>query len=213
MKSMKRFTLFVVLFVMSSVYISNAHAELIEGKNYLTISNSGGAQNGEKIEVMEFFWYGCSHCNHLHPYLKNWLKTAPSDVDFKYVPAIFRTNWVPAAKLFYSINAIGAMDMLHDKIYSAIHQNKINLHKESVLFNWIEQQGVDLKKFKDAYQSFTVQSQVAKATQMTRQYKLSGVPSLIVGGKYMTSGGMTNTPEETIKVLQELIDKVRQERS
>ena len=105
------------------------------------------------------------------------------------------------------------MDALHDKIYNAIHQNKINLHKEPVLFNWIKKQGIDLKKFQNAYKSFTVQSQVAKSTQMTRQYKLTGVPSLIVGGKYVTSGGMTHSPQETIKVLGQLIDKVRKERT
>lgn len=210
---MKRLAIFITLLLMSLVCANNAHADLVEGKNYLTISNSGWSQSGDRIEVMEFFWYGCSHCNNLHPYLKKWVETAPADVDFKYVPAIFRKNWVPAAKLFYSINAIGAMDALHDNIYNAIHQNKINLHKEPVLFNWIKKQGVDLKKFQNAYKSFTVQSQVAKSTQMTRQYKLTGVPSLIVGGKYVTSGGMTHSPQETIKVLGQLIDKVRKERT
>lgn len=212
MKLMKRFTIFMILLMMSLVGVNNAHAELVEGKNYVKLSNGGWPQTGDKVEVMEFFWYGCSHCNNLHPYLKKWLETAPADVDFKYVPAIFRKNWVPAAKLFYSINAMGAMDALHDKIYDAIHRKKINLHKDPVLFKWIEQQGIDLKKFKNAYQSFTVQSQVSKSTQMTRQYKLTGVPSLIVGGKYMTSGGMTRSPQDTIKVLNELIEKVRKER-
>tara|TARA_R110002073_G_scaffold287129_2_gene451832 strand:+ start:3012 stop:3659 length:648 start_codon:yes stop_codon:yes gene_type:complete len=206
-------TILLLLLSIGLISITSARAELIEGKNYTVLPTPQPIQDNGAIEVIEFFWYGCSHCNHLHPHLKIWLQSIPDDVNFRYVPAIFRTNWVPAAKTFYAIEAMGIKDALHDKIYDAIHLKKINLTKEPVLFSWIEKQGIEREKFVSAYNSFTVQNQVARSTQMTRQYKLSGVPSLVVGGKYLTSGGMNKTPQDTIKVLEKLIDKVRKEKA
>ncbi|MDP1559271.1 MAG: thiol:disulfide interchange protein DsbA/DsbL [Nitrosomonas sp.] len=208
--------LLTFLFLLASLAFSgfsSADTEIIEGKDYALLTNPQPTRNSEKIEVLEFFWYGCPHCNNLHPYIKKWWKDIPHDVSFHFLPAIFRTSWVPAAKLFYAMEAIGATDKLHDKAYEAIHRDKINLNKESELFNWVEEQGVDRKKFMDAYHSFTVQNQVAKSTQMSRQYQLTGVPSLVIEGKYLTSGRMGGTPEDTITVLNKLIEKVRQERN
>lgn len=136
----------------------------------------------------------------------------PSDVSFRYVPATLRANWVSAAKIFYAIEAIGKTDVLHDKIYDAIHRDKIDLNQESILFDWIEKQGIDRKKFEDTYRSFAVQNQVAKSTQLTRQYQLTGVPALIINGKYITSGRMGGTPQDTIKTLEALIEKARKEK-
>ena len=136
----------------------------------------------------------------------------PSDIDFRYVPAIFRANWVAAAKVFYAIEASGITDVLHDKIYDAIHRDKIDLNNESILFDWIEKQGVDRKKFENTYNSFAVQNQVARSTQMSRQYQLTGVPALVINGKYLTSGKMGGTPQDTINTLEALIEKARKEK-
>lgn len=212
---MNRYRHLIVVFLMLSIslaYISKAHAEIAEGKDYTVLANPQPVQDASKIEVIEFFWYGCPHCYNLHPHLKDWLKNISSDVNFRYVPAIFRANWVPATKLFYAIDAIGATDHLHDKAYDAIHRDKIDLNAESVLFDWIEKQGVEKKKFENAYSSFGVQNQVSKSTQMSRQYQLTGVPALVVDGKYLTSAKMGGTPQDTIKVLDALIEKVRKER-
>lgn len=190
---------------------SSADMEVIEGKDYTRLNNPQPTRSGEKIEVLEFFWYGCPHCYQLHPHVKTWLKNIPEDVVFHYQPTIFRANWIPAAKLFYAMEAIDATDKLHDKTYDAIHRDKININNEPELFSWVEKQGVDRKKFIQAYQSFGIQNQVARSTQMTRQYQLTGVPALVINGKYLTSGKMGGTPEDTIKVLNKLIDKVRQE--
>lgn len=200
------------LFCFNLVSFTNAYAELVEGKNYTILKNSQPTRDDSKIEVLEFFWYGCPHCDSLHPHVKTWAQNIPSDVDFRYVPAIFRPNWTTGAKVFYTIEAMGLLDPLHDKIYHAIHRGKIDLSDEAVVFGWIEKEGIDRKKFEDTYRSFAVQNQVAKSTQMSRQYQLTGVPAIVVNGKYLTSGGMSPTPEDTIKTLNALIDKARKEK-
>lgn len=190
-----------------------ADTGIVEGKDYTVLSSPQPTQNADKIEVLEFFWYGCPHCNTLHPYIQAWLGTISEDIDFHYVPAIFRASWVPAAKTFYALQAINATKKLYDNIYDAIHLQKIDLNKEPVLFDWVEKQGIDRKKFEDAYKSFAVQNKVARSTQMSRQYKLSGVPALVVDGKYLTSGKMGGSSEDTIKILNQLIEKARNERN
>lgn len=195
----------------SFVFVPGAQSEIIEGKDYVVLAKPIPVENTGKVEVLEFFWYGCPHCYSLHPHLAAWLANLPADVNFRYVPAILRANWVPAAKIFHTIEAMGITGTLHDKVYDAIHRDKIDLNNDSVLFEWIEKQGFDRKKFENTYQSFTVQNLVAKSTQMTRQYELNGVPALIVNGKYITSGRMGGTPQDTIKTLNGLIEKARKE--
>ncbi len=191
--------------------IPGVHAEVVDGKDFTILKNPQPTQDSGKIEVLEFFWYGCPHCYSLHPHLKTWLMNVPDDVSFRYVPATLRPNWVAAAKIFYAIEAMGLINDLHDKIYDAMHRDKIDLNNETALFDWIEKNGVDRKKFESTYNSFSVQNQVARSTQMTRQYQLSGVPALVVNGKYLTSGRMGGTPQDTIKTLEALISKVRNE--
>jgi protein dithiol oxidoreductase (disulfide-forming) len=191
--------------------VSNARAEIVEGRDYTILSHPQPTDE-KSIEVVEFFWYGCPHCYELHPRIKAWLKRMPNDVSFRYVPAVFRANWIPGAKTFYALEALGVRDKLHDKVYDAIHLDKIDLTKDDVLFDWIAKQGVDRQKFIDAYNSFAVQNQVTRVTRMSKDYALSGVPTVVVEGKYLTSGRMGSTPEDTIRTTEELIEKVRKER-
>lgn len=211
---MNRQALAVLFFVFSFGFISlpAVSADIVEGKDYTVLAKSQPTGDSGKIEVLEFFWYGCPHCYSLHPHLKSWLANIPGDVSFQYVPATLRPNWVPAAKIFYAIEALGITGSLHDKIYDAVHRDKIDLNNESVLFDWIEKQGVDRKKFENTYQSFAVQNQVSRSTQMSRQYQLTGVPALVINGKYLTSGRMGSTPQDTIKTLDALLEKIRKEK-
>jgi len=197
---------------LSSLFGITAHAEPVAGQQYVELANPVPVSEPGKIEVVELFWYGCPHCYNLHSHLKTWLANIPGDVDFHYVPAILRPTWVPAAKIFYAIEALGIDNLLHDKIYDAVHRDKIDLNNESVLFDWIEKQGVDRKKFENTYQSFAVQNQVSRSTQMSRQYQLNGVPALVINGKYLTSGRMGSTPQDTIKTLDALLEKIRKEK-
>jgi len=212
MNQYKPLAVFFLVLSFSLINLSSARSEIVEGKDYTVLATPQPTQDGSTIEVLEFFWYGCPHCNSLHPHLKTWLMKIPKDVSFRYVPATLRPNWVSAAKIFHTIEAMGITDVLHDKVYDAIHRDKIDLNNESVLFDWIEKQGVDKKKFEDTYRSFAVQNQVAKSTQMSRQYQLTGVPALVINGKYVTSGKMGGTPQDTIRTLEALIEKIRKEK-
>ena len=212
MNQCKSLAVFLLLLSFSLINLASARADIVEGKDYTVLATPQSTQDSNTIEVLEFFWYGCPHCNSLHPHLKTWLINIPSDVSFRYVPATLRANWVSAAKIFHAIEAIGMTDVLHDKVYDAIHRDKIDLNQEPILFDWIEKQGIDRKKFEDTYRSFAVQNQVAKSTQMTRQYQLTGVPALVINGKYITSGKMGGTPQDTIKTLEALIEMARKEK-
>lgn len=211
MKRRQFFSAFLVLLSFSFIFVPGIRAEVVEGKDYAVLAKPIPTDNTGKVEVLEFFWYGCPHCYSLHPHLADWLTNIPADVSFRYVPAILRANWVPAAKIFHTIEAMGITSSLHDKVYDAIHRDKIDLNNDSVLFDWVEKQGIDRKKFENTYQSFSVQNLVSKSTQMTRQYELNGVPALIVNGKYITSGRLGGTPQDTIRTLNGLIEKVRKE--
>ncbi len=200
-------------FVMNLAEVLIAHAEIVEGRDYTVLSTAQPTESDPKhIEVIEFFWYGCPHCSDLHPYISRWLENKPVDVAFRFVPAIFRNNWVPGAKTFYTMESLGLTQTLHDKVYHAIHREKTDLSKEVVLFDWVAKQGIDRDRFGSAYNSFTVQNQANRSAQMTRQYKLTGVPALVVDGKYLTSGKAGGTPQDTISVLNQLIEKVRAEK-
>jgi thiol:disulfide interchange protein DsbA len=209
-KRIARFFLNLIIVIMAGT--SLAHAEIIEGKDYTVLPTPQPTENEQYIEVIEFFWYGCPHCNDLHPHLSSWLENKPADVKFRYVPAIFRNTWAPAAKTFYAMESLGITQQLHEKLYHAIHRDKIDLSKDNVLFDWIERQGIKRDQFINAYNSFSVQNQINRSAQMTRQYNLTGVPALVVDGKYLTSGKISGTPRDTISILDQLIEKVRQEK-
>ena len=213
MNPMRLFVAVLLLVGINFTAAPVAWAEIVEGRDYTVLPHPQPTHSGNNIEVIEFFWYGCPHCYQLHPHIKAWLKQMPKDVSFRYVPAIFRPNWVPAAKIFYALEVLGIRDKLHDKVYDAIHLDKIDLNKEDVLFDWVAKQGVDRQKFINAYNSFSVQNQdVPRSMNMSKSYNLAGVPAVVVDGKYVTSGRMGGTPQDTIRIVDELIEKIRQER-
>jgi protein dithiol oxidoreductase (disulfide-forming) len=209
---MRLLAVVLLVFGISIAGVSGTRAEIVEGRDYTVLPHPKATDSGNNIEVIEFFWYGCPHCYELHPYIKAWLKDKPKDVSFRYIPAVFRPNWIPGAKIFYALDALGEREKLHDKVYDAIHRDKVDLTKDEILFDWIAKQGLDRQKFIDAYNSFSVQNQVSRATHMSKDYGLSGVPSVVVDGRYLTSGRMGGTPKDTINTTNALIEKVRKER-
>ncbi|MEK6708853.1 MAG: thiol:disulfide interchange protein DsbA/DsbL [Pseudomonadota bacterium] len=213
MKLMRFLTILLLSAGLGLAAVSGARAQIVEGRDYTVLPEPRPTQSGKNIEVLEFFWYGCPHCYDLHPLIKAWLKKMPKDVSFRYIPAVFRANWIAGTKTFYALEALGVRDKLHDKVYDAIHLDKIDLSKEDVLFDWMAKQGMERQKFIDAYNSFSVQNQATRSTQMSKDYNLSGVPALVVDGRYLTSGKMGGTPQDTIRTLEELIVKVRKERA
>ncbi len=170
-------------------------------------------ETGNKIEVIEFLYYGCSHCFDAEPYLKQWMSRMPKDVTFRRIPAVFRDDWVPLTKTFYTLEALGELDRLHSDVFEAIHAKHIDLNNEQMLLDWMEQHGVNRKKFADAYNSFSIKNRAEYAKKLTQAYGVEGTPSLVVDGKYLTGPGMTGSHESAMRVLDQLIDKARQERS
>ena len=185
----------------------------ILNKDYRLVSPSQPTETGNKIEVIEFFYYGCSHCYDLEPYLEKWMSSAPKDVAFRRIPAVFRDDWVPLTKTFYTLEALGEINRLQSAVFEAIHIKQINLNNEQTLLDWMEQHGVDRKKFADAYNSFSINNRADFAKKLTRAYGVEGTPTLVVDGKYLTGPGMTGSHESALQVVNELINKARQERS
>lgn len=210
MKLNRLLALACLLFVTA---LPSAFAELKEGRDYRLVPIPQPVANPAKIEVMEFFWYACPHCNDVQPAIKKWKATMPKDVEFRLMPAVFRPNWEPLAKTYYALEAMGIEPRMHDKIYEAIHLDQINLSDDKVVLDWMAKQGVDRQKFAESYNAFAMQSKIARSKQAARDYDIHGTPSLVVDGKYVTSPAMVGGNEAVIPVLNELIELARKERA
>ncbi len=166
-----------------------------------------------KIEIIEFFHYGCPHCRDFDPLVEAWRKKLPADVSFRHVPAIWNNAQLGGlARLFYAAKTTGDLDALHSKVFVAVQDDKQPLYTEDGAREWIEGKVADSKKFMDAYKSFGVNSMLQRADQLARAMKIQGVPSVVVEGKYLTSASLSGSHEDTLKVLDQLIARVRKER-
>ena len=209
---MNLYRVIAILSLLLCIGSANVHANIVEGKDYTILSNPHPVSNN-KITVVNFFWYSCQYCAQLRPQIKTWLKNKPTDIYFQEIPAIIHASWIPAAKLFFSIQQINAIDTLHNQAFNAIHQDNINLHEKHALFYWIEKQGQNRDEFVNTYYSIDVQKNIARSTHMTRQYQITGVPAIVVNGKYLTNTEMGGTAENTMIIVDKLIKKVRREES
>ncbi len=186
-----------------------ARADIDEGIEYQTINPPVPTTvNDNQIEVVEMFWYGCPHCYHFEPTLLKWLAHKPKHVVFMRVPAIFNNPlWEIHAKAFYTAEVLGVLDKTHEDFFDAIHQQGRRLATEPEIEDFFVKHGVSAADFKNAFNSFAVYSKVRRAMELTRRYGIDGVPSLIVDGKYRTSGSLAGGHEGMIKVLNFLIAK------
>jgi thiol:disulfide interchange protein DsbA len=180
-----------------------------ENKGYSVLSPAQPTSN-KQIEVLEFFFYGCSHCFDLHAHLGPWAKKLPKDVKLTYVPTVFRDSWEASARAYYALESMGQAEEMGDVLYWAWNVEKKNLYDETAVKDVLVSHGVDSGKFYGAYNAFSMQSKIARAKLMIRTYGVSGTPTLVVAGKYVISGLQ---PQATIKVLDEVIEMVRKERS
>jgi thiol:disulfide interchange protein DsbA len=199
-----------LMFVLALVCSMQASAQSVLGKDYTRLSQTQPTRPGNKVEVLEFFFYGCSHCYHLHPFLSAWEKKIPKDVELQYVPVIFRDNWEPMARTLYALEVLGQRDKLHDDLFKAWNVSNIDLSGESQVANFVSQRGVDRNKFAEAYNSFAVSSKVIRCSQMQESYQIRGTPTIVVDGKYTITGLQ---PADMIRVLNDVIDVARKERA
>ena len=181
------------------------------GKDYTPIVPAQPTEDAAKIEVIEFFSYGCPHCSDFHPLLSAWIAKQPADVVVRKVPISFgRAAWANAARLFYALEATGDLGRLDAEVFKAIHGDRVNLFEENAIKDWVGKKGVDAKKFGDTFASFGVGSKVKRGDQLAQAYKIQGVPALAVEGKYLVGGKDFN---EALAIADKLIAKARAEKS
>ena len=180
-----------------------------EGVDFLTLDKPAPTEAAAgKIEVVEFFWYSCPHCNAFEPLLQSWLEKLPKNVAFRRVPVMFRPSFEPQQRLYYALEAMGKLPALHKKVFNAIHNEKQTLDTAEQIAAWVAKQGVDQAKFMEQYNSFPVVTKVRRASQLQEQYKVDGVPALGVAGRYFTSGSLANSMPRALQVVDYLVAQV-----
>jgi protein dithiol oxidoreductase (disulfide-forming) len=181
-----------------SLFFATAHAQLTVGKDYTLVKPPQPTDSGSKIEVLEFFWYGCPHCNNLQPPLEAWLKRKPADVEFKHVPAVFQDSWIPLTKAYYTIEAMGLIGKLHQEMFAALHRQRLPLRDANAIFDWAATKGVDRKKFADTFNSFGVNGRTQRSVELTRKFDIPGTPALVIDGQYLTAPSMTLKADRSV---------------
>jgi thiol:disulfide interchange protein DsbA len=210
--------------VAALVFVSvSAQAQLTVGKDFRAITPPQPAPPGRNVEVIEFFWYACPHCADLQPSLREWLKRKPADVAFRSQPAAFNESWTQLARTFYAIDAIGEVEKLHSEVFDAIHKSKkldlkVLAKDPKTLFDWVGTHKVDVKKFADAYNSFSVDARTKRTVDTTAAYGVDGTPALAVDGRYLIAPHMVPAKagnvdyEQFFKNLDQLIVMARANR-
>ena len=180
------------------------------GKDYITLERPVATEAGNgKIEVLEFFWYSCPHCNQFEPAFEQWAKNAPKDVVVRRVPVAFRDDFVPQQRLYYTLEAMNLVEKMHIRVFTAIHGEKLMLNSDAAVLAWAEKQGIDKAKFEQAYKSFGVATKAKRAVQLQNDFKIEGVPSLGVAGRYYIDGTLAGSMPRALQVADALIAQSR----
>ena len=187
-----------------------AQRKLQEGKDFRALGNRVPVEApAGKIEVVEFFWYACPHCNAFEPQLNAWLKKLPPDVSFRRVPVAFRDDFVPQQRLYYTLEAMGKVEDLHSKVFHEIHVNKQPTNREDLILTFVEKNGVDKAKFQELYNSFAISNKARRARQLQDQYEVDGVPALGIAGQYYTDGTMAGNMDRALQIVDYLVAQAR----
>ncbi len=191
----------------------------IAGKEYIKLNPAQPTDSGQKIELLEFFWYGCPHCEHLQAPLNVWLKKLPPDVVLKHTPAVFDDSWLPLTRAYYTIETMGLVDKLHGEFFNAIHKQNQRLKDAATIIDWAASKGVDRKTFSDTYNSFGINGRTQRSVELTRKFDVTGTPSIAIDGKYLTAPSMTLRADRSVdydrffKVIDALIIEARKTKS
>jgi len=170
-------------------------------------------ESGERIEVIDFFWYGCPYCNELQPALDEWTKRKPADVTVRRIPVVLRDTWMPHARIYYTLELLGEAERLHAQVYRSYHVEELHMSKPDVMEQWAVRNGIERRRWLDAYYSPEVDARIARAAQATKRYDVQGTPSLVVDGRYLTSSSMTATVRGILPVVDDLVRLARQRRA
>ena len=184
-----------------------------EGEEYLTLKQPAGVDAPPgKVEVIEFFWYSCPHCNAFEPLLGAWLKKQPADIAFKRVPVAFREDFIPQQRLYYALEALGKVDELHGKVFQTIHANRQPTAREDQILEFAEKNGLDKARFKELYSSSAVTGKARRATQLQDAYQVQGVPAIGIAGRYYTDGSLAGSMDRALQVTDYLVAEARKTR-
>ncbi|MGI4937093.1 MAG: thiol:disulfide interchange protein DsbA/DsbL [Janthinobacterium lividum] len=193
------------------------------GVDYRVLQKTQPTDAGSKVEVTEFFWYSCPHCAAFEPSLEEWVKKNAANIVFKRVPVSFRDTFVPQQKLYYTLDALGKVDVMQRKVFQAIHTERQTVDTDDTILAFVVKQGIDKKQFQDLYNSFGVQTKIRRAVQLQNDYGVDGVPMIAIDGKYITAPSivgtaMRNQPEAalhtaTLQVMDNLVKRAAAERA
>ena len=191
--------------------LAQAQAKAFQsGTDYLTLDKPAPTEApAGQIEVVEFFWYNCPHCNAFEPMFDAWSKKLPKDVTVRRAPVAFRADFEPQQRLYYVLESLGKVEELHKKVFIAIHVDRQPLTTAAQITAWVEKQGIPKAKFTELYNSFSISTKARKATQLQDAYALDGVPALGINGRYFTSGTQAKTLERSLQVAYYLIGQSR----
>ena len=199
---------------LSTPAFAQGPAKFVAGKDFIKLDRVLPSETeAGKIELIEFFWYSCSHCNAFEPAFAQWVKNAPKDVVVNRIPVAFREDFAPQQRLFFTLEAMGLLEKLHIKVFQAIHVERLALNTDASILAWVEKQGVDKNKFADIAKSFGVASKLKRAVQLQNDFKIEGVPSLGVAGKYYIDGTSAGNMDRALQVTDSLLALVRQGRA
>uniref|UniRef100_B1XSF2 Thiol:disulfide interchange protein n=1 Tax=Polynucleobacter necessarius subsp. necessarius (strain STIR1) TaxID=452638 RepID=B1XSF2_POLNS len=208
--SKRAITLLALLFL--SGFASAQTQKIEEGFDYRILPIAQPVEAKGKVEVIEFFLYGCPHCYDFGPELSGWVKRQPKDVVFKRVPVAFRDDLMPHSQLFYALEAMGKGDALNEKVMYAMHKENKRLLTESEIADWVASQEIDRNTFLATYRSFAVISKARAAKQMAEAYRIDGVPTIVMQGKYVTSPSIAGSKTKAIVVMDYLEQKIRKDK-
>ncbi|MEM7465361.1 MAG: thiol:disulfide interchange protein DsbA/DsbL [Pseudomonadota bacterium] len=205
---MRRLTA-LMLTLMVSPLLMAAPDNYIEGKHYERVSPAVQTETEAGIEVVEVFWYGCPHCFEFEPHVNSWKEDLADDVTFRRIPAIFNEKWVPHARAFFTAEILGVLEVIHPALFKALHEKRQRIFNEEALRQFFLDNGVSGDDFDNTYHSFAVDTKTRKAMAATRDYGITGVPALVVNGRFWTSARLTGDFEGMLKAVDHLADKER----
>ena len=184
-----------------------------EGIDYLSLDKRIPTESAKgTIEVIEFFWYSCPHCNAFEPRLESWIKNAPKDIEVKRVPVKFRDDFEPQQRMYYVLEALGKVETHHALVFRAIHTERLNLTGADALANWADKNGIPKAKFMELYNSFAVVTKAKRAAQLQDAFKVQGVPALGINGRFYTDGSLAGSMEKALQVTEFLLSEIRKGR-
>ena len=182
----------------------------VEGKDYVRLAQPVPMPSAGKVEVVEFFGYWCPHCNSFEPAIDAWSKKLPADVSFRRVPVAFSAPQEPYAKIYLALEALGQLEAVHRKVFTAIHVQRQRLEKDSEITAFVTANGLDAAKFMDTYKGFTVASKFKQARQLADANKIDGVPTIGIHGRFFTSPSLVGSGEQALRVTDYLIQRAKQ---